>query len=58
METESTGAEIVYERVVVDGKIVTSQGPGTAVEFGVKLAEILVGEKRARELKSALIVNF
>jgi 4-methyl-5(b-hydroxyethyl)-thiazole monophosphate biosynthesis len=58
METELTGAEIVNERVVVDGKIVTSQGPGTAVEFGVKLAEILAGEKRARELKSALVVNF
>uniref|UniRef100_A0AC35U8T1 DJ-1_PfpI domain-containing protein n=1 Tax=Rhabditophanes sp. KR3021 TaxID=114890 RepID=A0AC35U8T1_9BILA len=28
--------------VLVDGKIVTSRGPATAIEFGLKLAELLV----------------
>ncbi|OYT66193.1 DJ-1 family protein [ANME-1 cluster archaeon ex4572_4] len=56
----AAGAEVrpLSERVVVDGKIVTSQGPWTALEFGVKLVEILVGAKRARELKDELVANF
>ena len=57
MEAGLTGAKHSNERVVVDGNIVTSQGPGTAVEFGVKLVEILAGETRARELKDELIAN-
>ncbi|MCK4398885.1 MAG: DJ-1/PfpI family protein, partial [Methanophagales archaeon] len=58
LETALAGANPINERVVVDGKIITSQGPGTALEFGVKLVEILVGEKSARELKDSLIANF
>lgn len=58
MEAELTGAKHSNERVVVDGTVVTSQGPGTAIEFGVKLVEILAGEKRAHELKGELVVNF
>ncbi len=58
LETALAGAKHINERVVVDGKIITSQGPGTALEFGVKLVEILAGEKSARELKDSLIANF
>jgi protein deglycase len=58
LETALAGAKHINERVVVDGKIITSQGPGTALEFGVKLVETLVGEKSARELKDSLIANF
>nr|CBH37837.1 conserved hypothetical protein, DJ-1/PfpI family [uncultured archaeon] len=58
MEAELTGAKPSNERVVVDGTVVTSQGPGTALEFGVKLVEILAGEKKARALKEELVANF
>ena len=58
LENALDGAKHINERVVVDGKIITSQGPGTALEFGVKLVEILVGEKSARELKDSLVANF
>ncbi len=58
LETALAGAKPINERVVEDGKIITSQGPGTALEFGVKLVETLVGEKSARELKDSLIANF
>jgi 4-methyl-5(b-hydroxyethyl)-thiazole monophosphate biosynthesis len=58
MEAELTGAKPSNERVVVDGTVVTSQGPGTALEFGVKLVEILVGDKKARALKEELVANF
>ena len=34
------------ERVVVDGNIVTSRSPGTALEFALKLVEILFGRDR------------
>lgn len=58
MEALLTGAKPVNERVVVDGTLVTSQGPGTALEFGIKLVELLVGTQKARELKAELVVNF
>lgn len=34
------------ERVVVDGNIITSRSPGTALEFALKLVEILLGRDR------------
>jgi putative intracellular protease/amidase len=34
------------ERVVVDDTIVTSRSPGTALEFSLKLVEILFGRDR------------
>ena len=41
------------DRVVVDGKLVTSQGPGTTFEFAFKLVELLLEDtKVADELKS------
>ncbi len=43
------------ERVVTDGKIVTSRGPGTAMEFALKLVEILVGKEKVSELKEAML---
>jgi len=43
------------ERVVVDGKIVTSRGPGTAMEFALKLVELLMGKEKVAELKEALV---
>ena len=43
------------DRVVTDGKIVTSRGPGTAMEFALKLVEILVGTEKVSELKKAML---
>jgi 4-methyl-5(b-hydroxyethyl)-thiazole monophosphate biosynthesis len=43
------------ERVVVDGNCVTSQGPGTAIEFALKLVELLYGPDKAREIGKALL---
>ncbi|MBN1763085.1 MAG: DJ-1/PfpI family protein [Methanomicrobia archaeon] len=57
-ERELTGAEFVNERVVVDGTVVTSKGPGTALEFSVKLVELLVGKQRAQEVKAGLVTDF
>lgn len=50
--------EIPYPRsdkVVVDGNIVTSQGPGTAMDFALKIVEKLAGSQRALALKRSLL---
>jgi 4-methyl-5(b-hydroxyethyl)-thiazole monophosphate biosynthesis len=44
-------------RVCVDGKLVTSQGPGTSVEFSLKLAELLVGAQVAIKCGHAMLVR-
>lgn len=49
-------AEVVAEpRVVRDGTLVTSQGPGTAIEFALALVSDLVGPEKARELQGAML---
>lgn len=58
MESALTGATPVHERVVVDGRLVTSQGPGTAIEFALTLVELLVGKQKAQEVKNALVAKF
>jgi len=42
-------------RVVIDGRIVTSRGPGTAAEFAVTLAGMLAGPKAADELRTSTL---
>lgn len=44
------------DRVVVDGNIVTSQGPGTSMEFALKIVEILAGRDRAIAIKKSLVL--
>lgn len=44
------------ERVVVDGPLVTSRGPGTALEFSLALVEQLVGAAKAAELRQKMLV--
>jgi 4-methyl-5(b-hydroxyethyl)-thiazole monophosphate biosynthesis len=43
------------ERVVVDGNIITSQGPGTAMEFALKIVEALAGSSKAEGLRKGLV---
>jgi 4-methyl-5(b-hydroxyethyl)-thiazole monophosphate biosynthesis len=56
MEEELVAGGAIYERatVITDGKIITSRGPGTAMAFALKLAEILAGQKVAEEVRVAL----
>jgi 4-methyl-5(b-hydroxyethyl)-thiazole monophosphate biosynthesis len=48
-------AYVSNERVVVDGHCVTSQGPATAIEFALKLVELLLGPAKATEVGSAML---
>ncbi len=45
------------DRVVVDGNIVTSCGPGSALEFALELVEQLAGKEKAQTLKEGLLVK-
>jgi len=47
----------VEERVVRDGKLVTSRGPGTALEYSLEWVSILVGPEKAATLREAMIVQ-
>eukprot|EP00271_Cylindrocystis_brebissonii_P011759 TRINITY_DN29696_c0_g1_i1.p1 TRINITY_DN29696_c0_g1~~TRINITY_DN29696_c0_g1_i1.p1 ORF type:complete len:477 (-),score=83.12 TRINITY_DN29696_c0_g1_i1:649-2079(-) len=44
----------VEERVVEDGLLTTSRGPGTAFEFGLSLIDRLYGSAKASEVKGGL----
>jgi 4-methyl-5(b-hydroxyethyl)-thiazole monophosphate biosynthesis len=46
----------VESRVVVDGNCITSRGPGTALEFALKLVELLFSGQKAREISEAMLV--
>ena len=43
------------DRVVVDGRIVTSRGAGTAMEFSLKLVSLLCGPDKAREISESML---
>ena len=45
------------ERVVRAGTVVTSQGPGTSLEFALELVSQLAGPEKARELAEAMLVR-
>ncbi len=49
-------AEAIESRVVVDGNCVTSRGPATALEFALKLVELLYGGKKADEVALLMVV--
>lgn len=44
-------------KVVVDGNCITSQGPGTALEFSLKLVELLFGTEKSREVTKAMLAS-
>ena len=44
------------EAVVVQGNCVTSQGPGTALKFGLALGEQLYGSEKAKQIAAEMLV--
>ena len=48
-------ADYQTDKVVVDGKIITSRGMGTAIEFAAKLVEVLKGTKEKDELLESIV---
>ena len=56
-ETALTGAAIGSEGVVQDGKFITARGAGVAVDFGLRLIQVLCGEKTAAEIRASIICD-
>lgn len=56
-ELVASGARFDQGRVVRDGVLLTSQGPGTAMEFALAVVEHLVGGRTVRELRSAMCLE-
>ena len=54
---ELHGERISDERVVVDGNFITSQGPGTAMEFGFCLVENLFGKEKVLEVNRGVLAK-
>ncbi len=44
-------------RVVVDGNCITSQGPGTAMAFSLKLVEILFGKELMETVAAPMVID-
>jgi len=51
-----SAAARVDDRVVIDGPIVTSAGPGTALEFATALVERFVSKETADRLREGMLV--
>ncbi|MBN2606091.1 MAG: DJ-1/PfpI family protein [Thiotrichales bacterium] len=43
------------EAVVIDGNIITSRGPGTAMDFALTLIELLVGSEAKEQVEAGLL---
>ena len=43
------------EAVVQDGKVITSRGPGTAMDFALTLIEMLLGKEKRDEVAAGLL---
>jgi len=48
----------VDEKVVVDGKVITSQGPGTAICFALEIVRQLVGEESYATVRSGTLATY
>ncbi|WP_200763864.1 DJ-1 family glyoxalase III [Nitrosophilus alvini] len=57
---EKTGIEgyIPDQKVVVDGNVITSRGPGTAICFALEIVRKLKGEDTYSQLKAGLLADY
>jgi 4-methyl-5(b-hydroxyethyl)-thiazole monophosphate biosynthesis len=54
---EVPGMAYLKDAVVADGKIMTSRGPGTAMDFALALVEALAGKASRDEVEAGLVRN-
>lgn len=55
-EDQLTGGICVTDRVVEDGRVVTSRGPGTAMEFALALVAHLGDPAKAAALRTGMLI--
>ena len=54
---EPKAAAYSEERVVVDGKVITSRGAGTAEEFSLAIIEYLAGKEAAEDVRLRIVAR-
>lgn len=54
-EEKLLGAKVCYDPVKVDGRVITSRGMGTAIEFGLMIIEQLLSKEKAEEIRKGII---
>lgn len=54
-DTNNHTIDISDEAIVVDGNIITSRGPGTAIDFTLKLIELLEGKEKSDTVEKQLV---
>merc|ERR1712048_766324 len=47
----------IDQKAVIDGHIITGQGPGTSLQFALKIVEKLYGLEKAQELAKAMLTT-
>ena len=53
----ASGCSQINSRVVVDGNLLTSKGPGTALEFALALVALLFGPRKAEEVAGPMVLD-
>ncbi|MGD2035055.1 MAG: DJ-1/PfpI family protein [Bacteroidales bacterium] len=56
-ENELLGASLSTDKVVKSGKVITSRGPGTALDFALELVAELKGPEAANQLAKGMLVQ-
>ena len=51
----TAGAQLLSDAVVSDGRVVTSRGPGTAMDFALTLIEHLLGPEQRKAVEEPLM---
>lgn len=49
------GAEVSFDKVCVDGNVITSRGMGTAMDFAIAIVEALEGKEKALEKAKEIV---
>ena len=54
-ESKLEGAIVCSTKVAVDGNVITARAMGSAIEFALKMIEVLVGLEKAMEIREGIV---
>ena len=57
MEEALLGAKVRFDKVCVDGNIITSRSAATAMEFAMTLVELLCGKEQRKTLAAQIVME-